>query len=288
MVKMVRGNSAMTEHAISGYQTLVAGEHTFHVFTRGEGEPLLLLHGFPDDLDMWQHVIPRMVGAGYQVIAFDQRGYGDSDAPVGRKYYTIEQIVSDIPLVLDALGIVRPVCLMAHDWGAVIGWCFCMAHPERVRSQVAISVGHPQSYGSAGLQQKLVKGFYTLWFQLPGLAEYMLLHGGMRRWLSGHRQVDNCIERMARPGRLTAALNWYRANFIDILFRRWSRCNTPTLGIWSDGDGFLTESQMTNSRRYMDARWSYQRIDNASHWIPLDKPEELAELAVNWFAAEDR
>jgi len=263
---------------------ITVGALKFKVCIQGEGEPLLLLHGFPDDQNVWQKVVPLMVEQGYKVITFDQRGCGESDAPVGRKHYKIRTIVEDIPGILDALNISDPVALMSHDWGAVIGWGLSLFHPERVKAHVAISVGHPQSYGRAGFRQKFIKGFYTLWFQLTGVTEYYLLHGGFSRWLSRYNDEADVLKRMSRPGRLTAALNWYRANFIDILFSKWPHCVVPTLGVWSSDDAYLTEAQLCNSEKYMDAQWQYSRIDGAGHWVPQDAPEKLSELASKWFA----
>ena len=52
-----------------------------NVLVEGTGEPVFLLHGFPDSNYLWRDVIPPLVEAGYQVIAPDQRGFGESDAP---------------------------------------------------------------------------------------------------------------------------------------------------------------------------------------------------------------
>jgi len=262
---------------------ITVGALNFKVCVQGKGQPLLLLHGFPDDQNIWQKVVPLMVDQGYQVITFDQRGCGESDAPVGRKHYKIRAIVDDIPSILDQLNISEPVALVSHDWGAVVGWGLSLFHPKRVKAHVVISVGHPQSYGRAGFNQKFIKGFYTLWFQFTGLTEYYLLHGGFNRWLSRHDDEAGVLKRMSRPGRLTAALNWYRANFIDILFSKWPSCTVPTLGVWSSEDPYLTEAQMCNSKQYMDAQWQYQRIDGIGHWVPQDAPEQITELACNWF-----
>ena len=65
---------------------------------------------------------------------------------------------------------IKRVRLVGHDWGAVIAWQFAIAHPLRVRQYVALSVGHPTAYARGGLMQKL-KGWYVLFFQLPGIAE---------------------------------------------------------------------------------------------------------------------
>ena len=69
----------------------------------GEGPAVFLLHGFPDSNALWRNLIPALVGAGYRVIAPDQRGFGESDAPRGVKHYRLATIVSDAIAVLDAL-----------------------------------------------------------------------------------------------------------------------------------------------------------------------------------------
>lgn len=264
---------------------VAAGGLTFRLFDQGHGAPVLLLHGFPDDLEVWSGVIPFLLDAGYRVIAFDQRGFGDSSMPLGVQEYSTRKIVGDIPALLDQLGIREPVWVMGHDWGAGIAWALAMFYPERVRALVAVSVGHLHCYGRAGLEQKLVKGFYTLWFQLRGVAEcYLLRGGGLARWLGDEPDAAQIIRRMARPGRLTAGLNWYRAALLPVLFGRWPRISRPTLGIWSDGDRFLTEAQMRHSSTQMDADWAYERIDGCGHWIPREQPACLARLAIDWFA----
>lgn len=257
----------------------------FRVFDQGSGTPLLLLHGFPDDLHIWDRVIPALLQAGYRVIAFDQRGCGESAMPAGVAAYRLREIVDDIPAVLEARGISESVLVMGHDWGAAVAWALALFHPQRVRALVAVSVGHLHCYGRAGLQQKLGKGLYTLWFQLRGGAEWYLLRGGgLARWLGNEPDAAQIIQRMSRPGRLTAGLNWYRANLLDVLLGRWPRCSRPTLGLWSDGDRFLTEAQMRDSASQMDAPWAYERIEGCGHWIPKEQPERLARLALDWFS----
>lgn len=256
----------------------------FRVLDQGEGTPLLLLHGFPDSLELWQAMTPQLLAAGFRVIAYDQRGYGETDAPPDSKSYRIDEIVADAPAILDALGVQQPVCLMGHDWGSAIAWALALQHPERVQALVAVSVGHPKSYGRAGIKQKLGKGLYVLWFQLRGLCEWYLLRaGGLRRWLGKTEHGDHAQRLMSRPGRLTAALNWYRENLRNAVFGDWGPVRCPTLGVWSSDDAYLTEEQMLDSENFVTNSWDYQRIENAGHWIPLEQPERLATLAIEWF-----
>ena len=261
------------------------GDLTLNVAQMGAGPPVLLLHGFPDSLRLWGTVAPGIASAGFRVIAPDLRGFGESDAPVGRRHYGIDRLLADLTGLLRALDVQGPVHLMGHDWGAVLAWCLAMTRPDQIRSSIAISVGHPREYALAGIEQKR-KGLYTIGWQFSGFAERWLMrhdHANLRHWLRQHPDAAGCVRDLARPGRLTAGLNWYRANLLPALIRSWPPCRVPTLGIWSSADHCLAEDQMQRSSRRMDARWRYERIEGAGHWLPLERPDRIVELAVEWF-----
>lgn len=263
------------------------GDLTINVARMGAGQPALLLHGFPDSLRLWEAVAPRIAASGFQVIAPDLRGFGESDAPVGRGQYAIDRLLGDLTGLLCELQVQGPVHVVGHDWGAVLAWGLAMSRPDLVRSSVVISVGHPREYALAGFEQKR-KGLYTIGWQFSGFAERWLMRddaANMRHWLRQHPDADGCVRNLARPGRLTAGLNWYRANLLPAVLRSWPPCRAPTLGIWSSDDHCLAEDQMQRSSRRMDAPWRYERIEGAGHWLPLERPERIAELAVDWFRA---
>lgn len=250
----------------------------------GEGIPILLLHGFPDSRKMWQDFTPLLVDMGYQIIAPDMRGFGDSPLLDNTKDYKANLVIGDLIELLDNHEFEQPVHVLGHDWGAVIAWCIALSHPDRVKSLVPISVGHPMSYARAGLNQKW-KGRYVLGFQFRRLAEYWMSKDNfakLRSWARQHPLIDGSISDMSRPGRLTAGLNYYRANLADSFTGLWNKkCEVPTLGIWSSGDSLLTEGQMVDSQKYMDAPWSYQRLIGG-HWIPLDQPKILSDMVYDW------
>ena len=258
---------------------IALGGVELNVQVTGEGPAILLLHGFPDSNALWRDVTPLLVAAGFQVIAPDQRGFGASDAPKGARNYRIEYIVRDAIDLLDSLGIEK-AHLVGHDWGAVIGWFLAGEHSDRFHSLTAISVGHPRAYANAGLEQKR-KGLYTFFFQLRGLAEWYLSanrFARFRKWVRDYPEADRWISDLSRPGRLSAALGWYRANLRRMLTGSHPRCPLPTLGIWSSRDFALAEGQMTRSREFVDAEWRYERLEGFSHWIPLEAPRELSAL----------
>jgi len=255
------------------------GDIQLKVFDAGDGPAILLLHGFPDSMALWRNVIPDLLERGYRVIAPDQRGFGESDAPNGTRNYRIEHIVRDAIGLLDALNI-DEAHVVGHDWGAVIGWFLAGEHGNRFLSLTAVSVGHPRAYANAGWEQKR-KGLYTFLFQLRGLTEWYLERNdfaSFRKWVRDYPETEQWVRDLARPGRLTAALAWYRANLWRMLTARHPRCPIPALGIWSSRDFALAESQMKNSAQFVDSSWSYERLEGPSHWIPLEAPEELTRL----------
>src|SRR6185436_6933086 len=126
----------------------------------GDGTPVVLLHGWPDERGLWRHQVPALAAAGYRVIAPDLRGFGASSKPTDVAAYAMDRIIGDVVGVLDALGI-DSAHLVGHDWGAAIAWYTATFAPDRVRSLTAISVGHPASFRAVGLPQR-EKSWYML------------------------------------------------------------------------------------------------------------------------------
>ncbi len=255
---------------------------SLNVVIEGEGRPVILLHGFPDSAYLWRNQISALAGNGYKVIAPDLRGFGDSDAPPGKSHYTFDVITSDVIALLDFLGITK-VSVIGHDLGAVVGWLLAIRHPERLFRYVAVSVGHPRAYRS-GIEQKL-RAWYALGFQFPFVSEKTVRAFDwyvFRRMTGDHSEDDHWFKDLSREGRLTAGLNWYRANALKILFGDFPNAKVPVLGIWSTGDRFLSQDQMKNSGRFVDGDWRYEKLEGSSHWIPLDAADRLNTILLDY------
>lgn len=261
-----------------------------NVIDEGKGEPVLLLHGFPDSSHLWRHQVGPLVDAGYRVLAPDLRGFGQSDKPQEVEAYALPVIVSDVTGMLDHLGIER-VAVVGHDWGAVVAWSLASFVPDRVSRLVVMSVGHLATRRYATLEDR-EKAWYQLFFQFEGVAEAWLVLDDwklFREWLRGDGDLERYIADLSRPGALTAALNWYRAN----LRPRppapspapSPSVKAPTLGLWSTGDNYLGEHRMIRSADFVDAPWRYERIEGASHWIPLDVPARVNQLLLDFLGA---
>jgi pimeloyl-ACP methyl ester carboxylesterase len=254
-----------------------------------DGTPVVLLHGFPDRGSMWHHQIAALSQAGYRVLAPDQRGFGDSDAPEGVEHYDNMLAMADTIAVLDELGITK-AHVVGHDWGASVAWRMALFAPERLLSLTVVSVGHPLAFMSAGLEQKQ-KSWYMLAFQHAGPAEEMVQHDNFAflQYFGTGGEEKQWQADLSRPGRLTAALNWYRANVPPQLLLSTARLELPpvmvkTMGVWSDGDDALSEAQMKNSANYVPD-FRFERIDGISHWIPTAAPDKLNALLLDFLAS---
>lgn len=267
---------------------LRVGDLTFNVVVEGaaEGEPVVLLHGFPNSAALWRCVAPLMVARGYRVIAPDLRGAGASDAPAGKASYDLSLLAADVLGIMAALH-VEKAHLVGHDWGAVLAWLLAGEHRERFRTLSALSVGHPRAYARAGLAQ-LLRAWYIGLFAMPGVAEAVLTARDWAFFRKGmhHPDVDAWVTDLARPGRLTAFLNWYRQNSFKPITK--TRTSLPVLGVWSSNDPVLTEAQMIGSKQFVAGSFRYERLDGVGHWIPLDQPETLARLLLEFFEAHGR
>lgn len=289
------------DNAVPTSTRINVGEVELSVIDTGPGpsSTVILLHGWPDRALMWRHQIAALSAAGHRVIAPDLRGFGDSDKPEGTENYQMHHLIGDVLGLMDALE-VPTAKLAGHDWGSALGWLIPTVAPQRIEKYAALSVGHPRAFQDAGLAQK-ARSWYMLYFQFPGVAEKSLAakdwwffkqfaHAGWGGDTDTSDMVDRQIADLERPGALTASLNWYRANInVDTFINPDEAANfpnvqCPVLGIWSSNDGALTERQMTDSQRFVDGDWQYHRIEGASHWIAEERPDEVNQLLVDFFA----
>lgn len=260
----------------------------FDVSGPEEGRPVVLVHGFPDTARVWRHQAPVLADAGFRVITPDLRGYGRSGKPEGVDAYNLLHLAGDVLAVMGSLGIER-AHLVGHDFGAALTWAMAAVAADRVDHLVVLSVGHPTSFRMAGLTQR-ERSWYMLLFQFPGIAERWLSDDGwanLREW-SGHPDADAVVADLERDGSLTPALCWYRANVpAEVLVGppvRLPPVAVPVMGVWSTGDRFLTEAQMTGSAGCCANGFRYERLD-AGHWMQLEAPDHLNALLLDFLPA---
>ncbi|MEQ3550187.1 alpha/beta hydrolase [Pseudonocardia nematodicida] len=258
---------------------------------KGEGDPVLLLHGFPDSHYLWRNQIDPLVEAGFRVIAPDLRGFGGSSKPQEAEAYDMRTIVNDIVALTMKLGI-QKAHVVGHDWGAAIAWMYAFLMPRRVDHLVVLSVGHPGVFSTPSLEQRRAS-WYMLFYQFPGVSEQLLRRNGWRLFkeiMGKEGDYQRYPRELAKPGALTAALNYYRANRSPEAELRvesnFPPVLSPTMGVWSTGDQAMLEEGMTGSQKFVKGTWRYERVEDASHWIPLDQPEIVSKLLVDFLGSE--
>jgi pimeloyl-ACP methyl ester carboxylesterase len=176
-----------TGSALPAYRTANETNHRFvrsngikmHIAEDGEGPLVVLCHGFPELWYTWRHQLKALAGAGYHVVAPDQRGYGQTDQPEAVEDYNILQLCGDIVGLVDALGEAGAV-IVGHDWGSPVAWRCVLLRPDIFRAVVLMSTPYRQRSWAdirptEGMKQMAGdKQFYQLYFQEPGKAEHEL------------------------------------------------------------------------------------------------------------------
>ncbi len=248
------------------------------------GDPVVLLHGFPQDAGAWTAVADELHGAGLRTLAPDQRGYSPGARPSGRAAYRLRELTADVLALLDAAQL-GSAHVVGHDWGGLVGWALAARHPERVRTLTSLSVPHPAAMARAMItSDQALRSYYMALFQLPVLPERLLLAGdgaALRRLLliSGlpPELAEHYVRRMQEPGALATALAWYRALPLDARDPV-GQVRVPTLHVWSTRDAALGRAATEQTRRFVDAPYRLEVLEGLTHFIPELAPARTAGL----------
>jgi pimeloyl-ACP methyl ester carboxylesterase len=275
-------------------------EVDLHVVEKGDGNPVVLLHGFPELAYSWRHQIDALADAGYRVLAPDMRGYGRSEAPDDVEAYDILELCGDVARILDDAGAAR-AAVVGHDWGANVAWHCALVHPERTACVAGISVPLVPRAPAPPLEimrRHLGEDFYFVWFQEPGVAE-AALERDVRRTLTtpevwtaewAARDDENprvppfmteddvtvYVAEFERTG-FRGGLNWYRN--VD---RNWEltadlddrKVEMPALFMAGTRDSTMKwMSPEVMKGRVTDLRT--QMVDGAGHWLQQERPDEV-------------
>ena len=257
-----------------------------------DGELMLLLHGFPEGAESWSRQLAVVARAGFLVVAPDMRGYGLSDVPEAVDEYSLDHLVADVDGLIGAFG--RDGAHVAgHDWGAVVAWYFAGTHPARTKSLTALSVGHPAALAAASRQDEdqRQRSQYVNLFLMTGKAEAVLMDDGARRLRAMYGAgpnpgaiptavVDGYVRSLSRPGRLTAGLNYYRAN-LRTGGGAWDRLSRlgpitcPTQLLWGDEDPALGRRGVEDTAAHVKGRYRLEILKGAGHWLQFERPAEI-------------
>ncbi|PZO16156.1 MAG: epoxide hydrolase [Leptolyngbya foveolarum] len=232
----------------------------------------------------WRHQLSEF-GKDYKAVAIDLRGYNESDKPKEKSAYALSELIADVRWTIRALGYEKCV-LVGHDWGGAIAWSFAYAYPAMVERLIVLNLPHPAKFAE-GLRtpQQLLRSWYVALFQLPVLPELLLKSNNYAAIRSVFRDqavnpeafteadLDRLVAAAAKPGALTAMLNYYRNIFQSegFLNKQWSELTVPTLMIWGEEDAALGKELTYGTEQYVKT-FEIQYIPDCSHWVQQEQP----------------
>jgi pimeloyl-ACP methyl ester carboxylesterase len=265
---------------------------TFDVTDTGpvDGRPVILLHGFPEDRYCWDQLAAVLAGAGYRVLAPDQRGYSPGAVPPSRRSYTLDLLAGDVLALADAAGI-DGFDVVGHDWGASVAWYLAARNPDRVRSLTALSVPQMRAMFQAMVRSdQALRSWYVMFFQVPRLPELLLCRAGEGRFaaqLVSSGLDDESARRYARraasPAGLTGPLNWYRAVPFE-LGGPSHPITVPTLFVWGERDRFVTQAAAELCAQHVSGPFRFVPLPGGTHWLPTGSAREVAPLLLDHLA----
>jgi pimeloyl-ACP methyl ester carboxylesterase len=139
--------------------------------------------------------------------------------------------------------------------------------------------------------EQFQRSWYVQFFKEETAEDWLLKDDAamLETFLQFSPDAERYREELTRPGALTAALNWYRANWElphpDDAESPIPAIEMPVMGVWSEGDDVaLREEWMKQSRRIVEGSWRYERVTGTSHWMMLDKPTRINELLIDFLA----
>jgi pimeloyl-ACP methyl ester carboxylesterase len=258
-----------------------------------DGEMFILLHGFPEGAESWSKQVDSLARAGCLAVAPDLRGYGLSEAPEGVENYSVDRLADDVRAIITAFG--RPAAHVAgHDWGAMVAWYFAGRYPEMTKTLTVLSVPHPAALAAASRddEDQQARSRYVALFLLEGKAETVLAAEDYRRFrgmfhsgASGdavpEKVIDHFVRSVSRPGRLTAALNYYRANLVGG-GTAWESLTAigpiemPTALLWGDEDPALGRRAAEETAKHVRGEYRLEVLQGAGHWLQFERPAEVS------------
>ena len=245
--------------------------------SRGAGEPVVLLHGFPTSGHLWTGVVP-LVPEGHRVVVVDLLGFGRSDPPTTHAV-DIRGHADRLISVLDQLGI-NFACVVGHDVGGGIAQCLAVRHPHRVSRMCLIDSVAFDAWPSR--EVRLARAMLPLTRHLPpswilSVVRADLLRG-YRDTDRGEHAIDLYLRAFSGPGgreALVTHLTALDAAETSALAARLKDVVCPVAVVWGEHDPFLP---VTLGRRLAGAipAATFELVPGAGHFVPEESPSQVA------------
>ncbi len=265
-----------------------ANEVEFFCLEAGDGPLALCLHGFPDTAHTWRYLLPLLAEHGFGAVAPFQRGYAPTSVPADGCYQS-GALLSDINAPHEVFGGGSDAVLIGHDWGAVAAYGAVALEPDRWRRLVTLSVP-PAAVVNFDYEQ-MKRSFYMFLFQTP-LAERIVAADDLafldhlwQDWAPGYQAGESLAlvkESLRPPGRLSAALGYYRTLFDPATHSpRYARAQAalmrtaqvPTLYLHGAIDGCLPPPPHDKLQRHLAAGSRAKTLADVGHFPQLEAPD---------------
>lgn len=251
--------------------------------TRGAGEPVIFLHGFPSSSHLWQEVVREMPG-GYRLVVLDLLGFGRSDRPLFRDRGELS-VVAHAGRVRELMVELRidTACLVGHGMGGAVAQCFALTWPERVsRLCLVNSVAFDRwPRGAAPLGRALCSA--------PAIARALgapllagLVHGSLLHGFADRERGRHALDLYLRAftgslgvDALVAQLRAMRDPYVPPLGTRLGEIRQPTAIVWGERDPFLSRDLGERLRSAIPGA-TLDIIPGARHFSPVDAPDKVA------------
>ncbi|MGI9187398.1 MAG: alpha/beta fold hydrolase [Gaiellales bacterium] len=275
---------------MSGFEDaprIVEARNHLAVWEVGEGDPVLVLHGFPDAPVGLTPLVSRLAAAGYRCLVPALPGYLPS-GPVDD--YTSKAVARDMLAVLDAYGLERcPV--VGHDWGGCVALDLGADHADRITRVVSLAIPHPAGFAARrrDLQEQKTAAYAWILAYSGGAAAL----AADPTWLDQiHEEWSPGLERaewpavkdvLAQPGVGDAIHGWYRDDFDaatstgDVL--------VPTLMLHGAADGCIRPACFRGFEERFPAGLGLVEVPGVGHWLHCEAPDEIAERIVAFLSA---
>jgi pimeloyl-ACP methyl ester carboxylesterase len=283
----------MIDDSIFEHHTAAIGDVRLHYVSAGSGDPVVLLHGWPQTWFEWRRIIPALAER-YTVIAPDLRGLGDSSKPLTG--YDKRTVAEDIYKLVRKLGFER-IFLAGHDWGGPTAYAYAAAHPDDVRKLVILDVSIPNEAWEKFAMLNRRGGVWHLTFHGVRDLPESIIAGRERTYLTWfyrsaaynpgaitEAEIDEYVRCYSAPGGLRAGFEYYRAIFTDIDHNKENaktRLKMPVLAL--GGERGFGRAPLHSMRALADdVRGGV--IERCGHWIAEERPDYLIEQLLTFFA----
>lgn len=262
-----------------------------HYVIGGKGDPVVLLHGWPETWYEWRHIIPQLIDNNYTVIAPDMRGFGDSEKPqIG---YDTKTVAEDIYQLVKKLGNSK-IYIVAHDWGGPVAYSYAAAHPQDVRKMVILDTLLP-GFGLEEAANFSPKGLWHLSFHAVRDLPEKLIDGKediylnwFYDWTYNQSAItsedrEEYIKQYSKPGAMRAGFEYYRAVFEDSEQNKEyanEKLEIPILTIGGEaGIGNFTAASFQKVANNVTGI----TLPNTGHFIPEERPNFLTKQILEFF-----